>query len=281
MNTIITTTNNNKYRDFEYTLFAEVFLLLREMCTSRIQSYRSHLMWHGIDICTEIFDRKVNCKLGRVFRQPRQLLLAWIVHIINKVTTDDYDYVAGLCDTRCYKMSEINVDENLFDDTSTGPQIPPPSRLRLQQKRSLKKELEDELLKPTAPSLIPYTQKQKKPFKEGKLTAQNVILEERWKRFDDLKEIKYIKIFFDVLIGDRRFEQYKNALESCRDLLQYRHERTMSFVKTDEHIIRALTPCSRIVTQLMSMVYIRKTNENDDVPPKPYADFEINKTQRL
>lgn len=127
----------NKYICFEYSLFNELFLVLRKTCIVPVQTYRRHLMWHGIDICAELFRRQIERdphSTRLLFRPSRQFLLSWLVYLIEKIHSNPYEFVSGLCDARCYSVSEIIVDRYLFDKISIGPQMPPPTRLRLQKK---------------------------------------------------------------------------------------------------------------------------------------------------
>lgn len=246
----------NKYIDFEYSLFNELFLLMRHMCSKHIQSYHMHLLWHGIDICTEIFIRKMDKTISCAFRQSRQLLLAWIAFIIDKINSNDYEFVAGLCDLRCYTFSDIRVDKNLLDKNSIGPQIPPPTRLRLQHKKcSLKDRLTKDLLKPFP--IIPYGKIEKKPFKEGKLTEQHLILEDRWKSFDEFKEMKYIRIFLKLLINNKGFFQYEKPLENLKNILQRRYHLNLSFAYTDNFILNLLTESTKHISLYVTLPFTK------------------------
>lgn len=253
----------NGYQLLEYSLYAEIFIVLKQMCTVDIQSYHSHLLWHGIDICAELFNRKIedltknNCP---IFRQSRQVLLSWIAYIIHKINSNDYDFVSGLCDTRCYKLSDIPIDENLFDSKSIGPQLPPPTRLRLQTQYSLKSHLSAELLKPSP--VIPYNKIDKKPFKEGKLSAQELILEERWKSFNEYKEIKYIKILLQLLLKDEKFSLYRKQLESCCEVLQYRYEEKILYSHINELLIKLLIKNLKNIS-LLTKTFIEENNQNE------------------
>lgn len=126
---------SNKQTQFEYSIFNELFLLLGQACFTKIHNYKSHLFWHGIDLCSELFRRRVYPDRLQ-YRQSRGVLLGWLVCVIDKLLFFNFDYVTGLCDARCYDTDDTSLDRDLFDDTSIGPQFPPPPRLRLKHKRS-------------------------------------------------------------------------------------------------------------------------------------------------
>lgn len=265
----------NQYEKFEFSLFNELFLILRNLCNTHIQSYHTHLLWHGIDICAEIFNRKFDASNTFAFRQSRQVLLSWISFIIDKVNLNNYDFVSGLCDLRCYNISQINVDKNIFDRNSIGPQIPPPNRLRLQEKQSLKLQLTTNLLKPSP--IIPYEKMTKKKITNGKLTDQDVILEERWKSFDEFKEIKYIKIFLELLINNQKFFQYKKALEISKNVLQHRYEFNIPFRQIDSYILTMLIETTKYVTRYLTSTFVEKNNMSNIVNFKELSKSFLSK----
>lgn len=262
----------NEYESFEFSLFNELFLVLREACKTQIQNYRRHLLWHGIDICAELFHRRLdNVRLTArsIFRQSRQFLIAWLAFVVEKMHFNNVDFASGLCDGRCYDISEIPVDPYLFDKSAIGPQMPPPTRLRLSKKRSTMTRFGEGLLEP-----IPvgkYEKTAKKPFKEGKLSSLDVVLEERRKQFDEYKEMKYVKLLLELLVDDKRYAQFEKALTSCMDILTHRFENNVPFRRTDQTIADKSIEASEEISKL-TLQFLDKLD--DDVHSRLLASVK-------
>jgi hypothetical protein len=242
----------NDYASFEFSLLHEFFLVLRETCKTDIHNYDRHLLWHGIDICAELFRRRLE-DIAKTpsssFRQSRQFLLAWLAFIIEKVHSNQEDFAIGLCDARCYDISHISIDSNLFDRSAVGPQIPPPTRLRLVPKKNVESSNEWSSISRTS-RRQQYAKSAKKPFKMGKLSSLDVVIEERRKEFDEFKEMKYVKFLLELLIIDKRYVQYEKTISICLDIITYRCETKLSYEKTNSVIVDKLPTANAEISKL-------------------------------
>lgn len=252
---------------FEYSLFGELFVSLGQICNTPVQNYNRHLTWHGFELCWELFRRRLYSGKS-AYRQSRQFLLGWLTYINEKIALNDWEFAVGLCDSRCYKLSDITVDRYLFDETSLGPQIPPPTRLRLRLKSELAAAIEDTrtmmtTTTTTTPSRIDdrFEKTERKPHREGKLSTINVNLEERLKRYDEFKEIKYVANFLKMLTNNARYAQYVAATEICRHILKYRYERKIPFSRSDSFIDGKLVEASKAVTMVTKTYVIDERQE--------------------
>lgn len=108
---------------------------------------------------------------------------------------------------------------------------------------------------------IPYKKHNKQPFKEGKLTEQNLTLEERWKCFGEFKEMKYVKIFLELIANDKRYAHYKEAIDICRNILQYRYEARIPYTQSDIVVVGKLVTATKNKTRFVTVTFIERIDK--------------------